>query len=58
MARENKEKTGKVKKITIRIPFYQYQWLKARSNNTRGTDDFESMSYIISEAIKTYMTSY
>lgn len=57
MARENKEKTGKVKKVTIRIPSYQYQWLKARSNNTRGTNDFESMNYIITEAINTYMTS-
>ena len=57
MARENKIKAGKVKKMTIRIPTYQYEWLKSRSGNTKGTDAFESMGSIISQAINEFMTS-
>lgn len=55
MARENKEKTGKVKRFSVRLPLYQHQWLKARSVSTKGTDDFISINKIIEEAIEQYI---
>ena len=53
--RENKEKEGKTIRFSIRLPKYQHMWVKSRSENTRGTQDFESMNKIISEAIDYYM---
>lgn len=55
MARENKEKTGKVKRFSIRLPIYQHQWLKSRSISTKGTDNFISINKIIEEAIEEYI---
>ena len=55
MARENKEKTGKVKRFSIRLPVYQHKWLKARSISTKGTDNFISINKIIGEAIEEYI---
>lgn len=55
MARINKEKTGETIRFSIRLPYYQHMWLKSRSESTKGTDEFESMNKIISEAIKEYM---
>ncbi len=55
MARENKEKLGKTIRFSVRLPYYQHQWLKARSESTRGTNNFESMNEIISKAVKEYM---
>ena len=53
--RENKEKTGKTIRFSIRLPKYQHIWIKNRSYGTKGTNDFESMNRIISEAIDYYM---
>lgn len=55
MARENKEKIGKTVRFSIRLPYYQHKWIKSRSESTKGTNNFESMNKIISEAIKEYM---
>ena len=55
MARENKEKTGKVKRFSVRLPKYQHEWLKARSISTKGTDNFISINKIIEEAIEEYI---
>lgn len=52
---ENKEKMGKTIRFSIRLPKYQHQWVKNRSESTKGTNDFESMNSIISDAIKEYM---
>lgn len=52
---ENKEKLGKTIRFSIRLPKYQHQWVKNRSESTRGTDNFESMNSIISDAIQEYM---
>lgn len=52
---ENKEKTGKTIRFSIRLPKYQHKWLKNRSDSTRGTESFESMNSIISNAIEEYM---
>lgn len=52
---ENKEKLGKTIRFSIRLPKYQHQWVKNRSESTRGTDNFESMNSIISDAIEEYM---
>lgn len=51
----NKEKSGKTIRFSVRLPYYQHRWLKARSESTKGTDDYESMNEIISQAIKYYM---
>lgn len=55
MARENKEKMGKVQRFSVRLPIYQHKWLKARSNSTKGTDNFISINKIIEEAIEEYI---
>lgn len=55
MARENKEKMGKTVRFSVRLPFYQHKWLKARSERTRGTNGFESMNEIISKALEEYI---
>lgn len=55
MARENKEKVGKVKRFSVRLPVYQHEWLKARSISTKGTDNFISINKIIEEAIEEYI---
>lgn len=55
MARENKEKLGKVKRFSVRLPLYQHEWLKARSNSTKGTDNFISINKTIEEAIDEYI---
>lgn len=52
---ENKEKLGKTIRFSIRLPKYQHQWVKNRSESTRGTENFESMNSIISDAIQEYM---
>lgn len=52
---ENKEKLGKTIRFSIRLPKYQHKWLKSRSESTKGTENFESMNSIISDAIKEYM---
>ena len=52
---ENKEKLGKTIRFSIRLPKYQHQWVKNRSESTRGTENFESMNSIISDAIEEYM---
>lgn len=53
--RENKEKLGKTIRFSIRLPKYQHIWLKNRSENTKGSTEYESMNTIISEAIDNYM---
>lgn len=55
MARENKEKLGKTVRFSVRLPYYQHVWLKARSESTRGTNNFESMNEIISKALEEYI---
>lgn len=52
---ENKEKLGKTIRFSIRLPKYQHQWVKNRSESTKGTENFESMNSIISDAIQEYM---
>ena len=52
---ENKEKLGKTVRCSIRLPKYQHKWLKNRSESTKGTENFESMNSIISDAIEEYM---
>lgn len=52
---ENKEKLGKTVRFSIRLPKYQHKWLKNRSESTKGTENFESMNSIISNAIEEYM---
>lgn len=51
----NKEKVGKTIRFSVRLPDYQHRWLKARSESTKGTNNFESMNEIISEAVKYYI---
>ena len=51
----NKEKVGKTIRFSVRLPDYQHRWLKARSESTKGTNNFESMNEIISEALKYYI---
>lgn len=53
--RENKEKTGKTIRFSVRLPYYQHKWLKSRSNSTKGTENFESMNEIISKALEQYI---
>lgn len=55
MARENKEKLGKTIRFSVRLPRYQHRWLKARSESTKGTENFESMNEIISKALEEYI---
>lgn len=55
MPRENKEKAGKVIRFSVRLPIYQHKWLKARSNSTKGTDNFISINKIIEEAVDEYI---
>jgi hypothetical protein len=55
MARENKEKMGKTIRFSVRLPYYQHRWLKARSESTKGTNNFESMNEIISKAVEYYI---
>lgn len=46
--RENKEKAGKTVRFSIRIPREQHEWLKKRSEASRGAK-FESINrHIIS----------
>lgn len=51
----NKEKEGLTVRFSIRLPRYQHEWLKNRSIQTKGGNDFESMNSIISEAIDEFM---
>lgn len=55
MARENKEKLGKTIRFSVRLPYYQHKWLKSRSESTKGTNNFESMNEIISQALEYYI---
>jgi len=41
--RENKEKAGKTVRFSIRIPREQHEWLKKRSEASRGKN-FESIN--------------
>ena len=51
----NKERIGKTIRFSVRLPNYQHKWLKARSESTKGTDNFESMNEIISKAVEHYI---
>ncbi len=50
----NKEKQGKTIRLSIRIPKEVHNWVKSRSENTKGIN-YTSMNKIITEAIIEYM---
>lgn len=49
---ENKEKTGKTIRFSVRLPKEMHRWLKDRSRNT---EKYISMNRIIEEAVRDYM---
>lgn len=52
MARINKEKTGRTKRFSIRIPTELHSWIKTRSESSV---EYLSMNEIITDAIREYI---
>lgn len=50
----NKEKVGLTKRFSIRIPVELHEWLKEKSDNTKGSDCYISMNDYIAKAVKEY----
>lgn len=50
----NKEKMGLTKRISVRLPKEIYEWLKEKSDDTRGSICYLSMNEYIIKSLEEY----